>query len=404
MRTEEWDITKRSEFLKSDLIDIRRHLHRFPELSFEEKKTSDFILEVLEAEQVFDIQTGIAGHGIVATLSSGSGPTIGVRADMDALPIVEQTGVEYTSEHPGVMHACGHDAHMTMLLGAAKLLAEDYKEGRISGTIKFIFQPAEEKADEYGLTGAPYMLRSGAINDLEAAIALHVCPWRNTGEIQINKGPSMANIDNFFLTINGTGGHGGYPYQGTDPIWMTSFVLQGIYGLISRRVNPLDVGTISIGEVHGGLSSNVIPESVQINGTIRSYTPEVRSQLIDELQSIAKITESLGGYYTLDVEHGEPALHNNADITDMFREVANELYPHMPIYEEPFGMGGEDFGHITNDIPGAMFFLGCALNGDTTGSLHTSDFQINEDALPIGVALLTECSHRLLANNGKLWR
>ncbi|WP_226037268.1 M20 metallopeptidase family protein [Aquibacillus saliphilus] len=404
MQLENWDTTKRSEFLKSELIDWRRHLHRYPELSFREKKTSDFIKQILEAEQVFDIQTGIAGHGIVATLSSGNGPIIGVRADMDALPIEEQTGMEYSSEHLGVMHACGHDAHMTMLLGAARLLAEDYKLDKINGTIKFIFQPAEEAADQYGLTGAPYMIRSGAINDLEAAIALHVCPWRNTGEILVNKGPSMANIDNFFLTINGTGGHGGYPHQGTDPIWMATYILQGIYSLISRKINPLDVGTISIGEIHAGHTSNVIPESVQIKGTIRSYTTEIREQLIEELQSIAKITETLGGYFTLDIERGEPALYNHPSITDLFKDVAGSLYPNMPIYEGPFGMGGEDFGHITNDIPGAMFFLGCALNGDTTGSLHTSDFQINEDALPIGVALLTESTHRLLANNGKLWR
>lgn len=379
-------------------MDWRRHLHRYPELSFQEKKTSDFIQSVLEAEDIFNIQTGIAGYGIVATLSSGSGPVIGVRADMDALPIQEQTGVEYQSEHEGIMHACGHDAHITMLLGAAKLLAEDYREGRINGTIKFIFQPAEESADANGLTGAPYLLRSGMINDLDAVIALHVCPWRNTGELQINKGPSMANIDNFSLEILGTGGHGGYPYQGTDPIWMSSYVLQGIYSLISRKINPLDVGTISVGEIHGGHTANVIPEKIVIKGTLRSYTDDVRQQLIDELQSIAKITESLGGAYQLEIEHGEPALDNDEEITELIKQTAQTVYPNMPIYEEPFGMGGEDFGHITKQIPGAMFFLGCAFNGDTTGSLHTSNFQINEDALPIGVALLSECTHKLLTS------
>lgn len=396
MQIENWELTKRAEFIKAQLIDWRRHLHRFPELSFEERKTSEFILSVLEKEEVFDIQTGVAGYGIVATLSSGKGPVIGVRADMDALPIQENTGVEYASEHPGVMHACGHDAHITMALGVAKLLAEDYRQGKINGTVKLIFQPAEESTDEHGLTGAPYMLRSGAINDLDAAIALHVCPWRNTGELQINKGPSMANIDNFELEIIGTGGHGGYPHQSTDPIWITSYVLQGLYSVISRKINPLDVGTISVGEIQAGHTANVIPKSVIVRGTMRSYTNEIREKLRQELESIAKITESMGGEYKLNFEYGEPALDNDAAITDIFREVATSLYPNMPIYEEPFGMGGEDFGHITKQIPGAMFFLGCALNGDTTGSLHTSNFQINEDALPIGVSLLTASTHRLL--------
>ncbi|WP_138419059.1 M20 metallopeptidase family protein [Aquibacillus sediminis] len=396
MKTENWEITKRTEFIKSELVNWRRHLHRYPELSFEEKKTSQFIQEILEQEEVFDIKTGIAGYGIVATLSSGKGPVIGVRADMDALPIQERTDVEYASVHPGIMHACGHDAHITMLLGTAKLLAEDYREGRIKGTIKLIFQPAEEATDENGLTGAPYMLRSGMINDLDAVIALHVCPWRNTGELQIHKGPSMANIDNFSLKIKGTGGHGGYPHQGTDPIWMASYVLQGLYSTISRKINPLDVGTISVGEIYGGHTANVIPNCVQINGTMRSYTPEIREQLVEELNGIAQIAETLGGEYELEIENGEPALQNDTEITELFRQTAQELYPEMPIYDEAFGMGGEDFGHITQKVPGAMFFLGCAMNGDTTGSLHTSDFQINEDALPIGVALLTECTHRLL--------
>ncbi|MDC3416931.1 M20 metallopeptidase family protein [Aquibacillus salsiterrae] len=396
MQTGNWEITKRAEFIKAQLIDWRRHLHRFPELSFEERKTSEFIINVLEQEEVFAIQTGVAGYGIVATLSGGEGPVIGVRADMDALPIQEQTGVEYQSEHPGVMHACGHDAHITMVLGVAKLLAEDYRQGKVNGTVKLIFQPAEEAADEHGLTGAPYLLRSGAINDLDAAIALHVCPWRNTGELQINKGPSMANIDNFELEIIGTGGHGGYPHQGTDPIWITSYVLQGLYSVISRKINPLDVGTISVGEIHAGHTANVIPKSVTIKGTMRSYTDVMRRRLIEELESIAKVTESMGGKYQLSIEHGEPALDNDEEVIDIFREIATSIYPNMPIYEEPYGMGGEDFGHITKQVKGAMFFLGCASNGDTSGSLHTSTFQINEDALPIGVSLLTASTHRLL--------
>ena len=396
VQTNEWDITKRSEFIKSQLVDWYRHLHRYPELSFQEKKTSAFIRQCLENEGVFDIQSGIAGFGIVATITSGDGPVVGIRADMDALPIEEKTGAEYASVHPGVMHACGHDAHMTMLLGTAKLLAEDFRAGKLKGTIKLIFQPAEEDTDDYGLTGAPYLLQSGTINDLDAVIALHMCPWRNAGELQINQGPSMANIDNFSLEIRGMGGHGGYAFQAVDPIWIASYILQGIYSLISRKVNPLDVGTISVGRIHGGHTTNVIPQCVQIEGTLRSYTSEVRQSLIDELEKIAKVAETLGGEYQLDIEHGEPALDNDREVTELIKSTAQNLYPNMPIYEEPYGMGGEDFGHILKQVPGAMFFLGCGVNGDTSGSLHTSNFQINEDALPIGTSLLTECAQRLL--------
>lgn len=386
----------RSEALRTELVEWRRYFHRYPELSFKEVKTSEYILQLLKDFDVPKLQTGIAGNGIVATISSGEGPVIGVRADMDALPIQEQTHAAFSSKNPGVMHACGHDAHMAMLLGVTKLLMEDYKAGNLTGTIKLIFQPAEESADDYGLTGAPYFLKSGVINDLDAAIALHVCPWRYTGELQVNKGPSMANIDNFTLKIKGKGGHGGYPHQSNDPVWIVSFVLQGIYSLISRKVNPIDIGTISVGEIKGGNAANVIPETVEIKGTLRSYTPEVRQQLIDELEGVASIVDSLGGDYTLAIEQGEPALNNNGKITDLIRETAKSLYPNMPIYEQPFGMGGEDFGHITKAFPGAMFFLGCAKEVGDKGSLHAPDFMINEDALPIGVSLLTACTHRLL--------
>ncbi|MCT2537757.1 amidohydrolase [Aquibacillus koreensis] len=395
MQQESLDIKARSEMITAHLVDWRRHLHRYPELSFQEKNTSAFIQAILKQIGVTDIQTGVAGFGVVATISGGSGPVIGLRADLDALPITESTGVQFASEHPGIMHACGHDAHMAMLLGAAKLLVEDKKANRLYGTIKLLFQPAEESADEHGLTGAPYVLKSGVINDIESAIALHVCPWRYAGDIQVNKGPSMANIDNFTLVIHGKGSHGGYPHQGHDPIWMSSFVLQGMYSLISRKMNPLEVGTISVGEIKSGTTANVIPDTVTIIGTLRSYTNDVRNQLIQELESIAKVVEPLSGSYDLEIEHGEPALDNDPAITDLITSVAKEIYPSMTIFEEPFGMGGEDFGHITKEIPGAMFFLGCAKENIKESNLHNPDFMINEDALPIGVALLTECAHRL---------
>ncbi|OIJ16270.1 peptidase M20 [Anaerobacillus arseniciselenatis] len=390
------DIVSRSELIKQDLIGWRRHLHSQPELSFKEEKTSAYIKEQLLKMGINDLQTDIAGHGIVATLRGMEGPVIGLRSDIDALPIEEKTSATYASQNKGVMHACGHDAHTAMLLGAAKLLKEEQKAGKLRGTVKFIFQPAEENTDEHGLTGAPYLLRSGAIEDVSKALALHVCPWRKTGEIQVHSGPSMANIDNFSLTIKGTGGHGGYPHQGKDPIWLVSFVLQGIYSLISRKVNPLDVGTISVGEIHGGKAANVIPNSVKLSGTMRSYTKEVRSQLIRELHTVASMVETLGGEYELEIEHGEPALYNDPNLTEVIKQSAKSLYKNIAIYEDPFGMGGEDFGHIAEKIPSSMFFLGCGFEGENERKLHTDNFEIDEEALPIGVAIFVDCVRRML--------
>lgn len=397
-------ITQRAETLKNQVIDWRRHLHQYPELSFQEQNTSKFVYNQLKSLQVFDIQTGVAGYGIVATIGSGDGPVIGLRADMDALPIQEHAAVDFASQHPGIMHACGHDAHTAMLLGAAHLLAEDYQAGKWEGTIKLIFQPAEEDTDEEGLTGAPHLLRSGAIDDLEAAIALHVCPWRSAGEIQVHAGPSMASIDNFTITVKGTGGHGGYPHQGTDPVWMSTHVLQSLYGIISRRVNPLDVGTVSIGEIYGGSAFNVIPDTVQIKGTIRSYTPEVRLLLMQQVEQAATLVHALGGEYDLNIVRGEPALHNDHLVTELIKESANTLYRDMPVYEEPFGMGGEDFSHITEKIPGTMFFLGCGWTEGQPCHLHSPDLKINEEAFPIGISLLVQTAYRLLENQGKSWR
>ncbi|MDC3415069.1 M20 metallopeptidase family protein [Terrihalobacillus insolitus] len=394
------NIVDRAEEIKTWLVSWRRHLHKYPELSFQEKQTSKFIESVLRSMGILKLETGIGKHGIVATLGNGEAPVIAIRADMDALPIQELNDDEYASTYHGMMHACGHDAHTAILLGTAKLLVEDYEAGNLTGTVKLIFQPAEEDTDEHGITGAPYVLQSGVLDDVDAALALHMCPWRQVGEIQVNDGPSMANIDNFELTITGTGGHGGYPHQGKDPFWMMTYVLQGIYSLISRKMNPLDVGTISVGQIQGGTAMNVIPDQVKIRGTMRSYTDDVREQLKRELEQIAGVVHAFGGDYELQLEQGEPALVNDRKINDVIRQAVGTLFPNMNMYEEPFGMGSEDFGHITKQIPGAMFFLGCGFDDGIMRHLHTPDFKINEDVLPIGTALFTACAHQLLLDGG----
>ncbi|MFC7363844.1 MULTISPECIES: M20 metallopeptidase family protein [Bhargavaea] len=393
---EHWNASAVKECLEQQLIAWRRHLHRFPELSFNEYKTAQFVAERLREIEGVTVQTGIGKTGVVATISNGEGRTVAIRADMDALPIEEKTGQSYQSEHPGVMHACGHDAHTAILLGAAKMLAEKSLSNQFRGTVKLIFQPAEEDTDGEGRSGAQRMIEDGALEGVDSAIALHVCPWHPVGTIQMNDGYSMANVDVFRGKIKGSGGHGGYPHLGTDPIWMLSSVLQAFYGVTSRRISALETAVASIGEIHTGAASNVIPEEVVVTGTLRTYSKEVREQLSAEIEKAFKVVEAFGGTYSFNVDRGEPALNNHAAVNAVIRKTATDLYPAIQIDEGKFGLGGEDFGYMTQEIPGAMFFLGCALPDGIRRDLHTNIFDLDERCMPLGAEILVESAIRLL--------
>ncbi|MGO4888954.1 M20 family metallopeptidase [Anaerobacillus sp. MEB173] len=388
--------------ISDKLTKWRRHLHKFPELSFNEYKTAEYISRQLRSIEGMSVQTGVATTGVVGTLSIGDGPTIAIRADIDALPIQEENDHHFCSENDGVMHACGHDAHPTIALGAATLLADAFKNGEVRGTVKFIFQPAEESTDEHGLSGAPYMIKEGVLEGVDAVLALHMCPWLPVGEVQVNDGYSMANVDVFSGKIFGSGGHGAYPHLGTDPIWMLGPVLQALHGVVARRVSPLEPAVISIGQVHAGTASNIIPTEVSIEGTIRSYSDEARELLAAELRKAFSITENFGGQYELSIENGEPALNNDATVNRWLVTTMNDLYPEMKIHREPFGLGGEDFGYMTREVPGAMFFLGCSLSDGVNRDLHTPIFDIDERCLPIGVSILSETVRRYLQGKYKM--
>ncbi|WP_202127566.1 M20 metallopeptidase family protein [Siminovitchia terrae] len=397
MITDKQTIIEEARAIANELSEWRRHLHQYPELSFKEYETGKFVRSKLEQLGNVAIQTNVAKTGVVGTLSSGSGPTIAIRADMDALPIVEQNEHDFRSKREGVMHACGHDAHTTILLGIAKIFSDRFREGKLSGTVKFLFQPAEEDTDEEGLSGAPRMIQEGILDGVEKVIALHVCPWQPVGVIQVNDGYSMANVDVFHAKIIGSGGHGGYPYMTKDPIWMLGFVLQAFYGLVSRRISPLDTAAASIGKISTGTASNIIPEEVSITGTLRTYSPEAREQLIKEVENVFKITESFGGSSSFTVERGEPALKNDPAVNTVLVQAAKDLYPELKVVREPFGMGGEDFGYMTQKVPGAMFFLGCSLGDRKKRDLHTNIFDIDERCLEMGVSILAETAMRFLA-------
>jgi amidohydrolase len=390
-------IVVQAKELSEKIVEWRRLFHQHPELSFQEFGTSKFVAETLKRLNGIKVETGIGVEtSVVATLTSGEGPVIAIRADMDALPIKEENLHSFVSENDGVMHACGHDAHTSILLGAAHLLASKFEKEELKGTVKFIFQPAEESTDENGLSGSPYMVQAGAYDNVDAAIALHMCPWLPVGKAQVNDGYSMANVDVFTAKIFGTGGHGAYPELGTDPIWMLGLVMQALHGIVARKIPALDAGVISIGQIHAGTASNIIPNEVVITGTIRSYTPEIRDLLSSELRKALAVAESLGGSYSLDVERGEPALNNDSRVNSLFLKSIEEMYPDFQIVKRPFGMGGEDFGYVTQKIPGALFFLGSGTKDGIQRDLHTPIFDIDESSLPIGAAILAQTAVHFL--------
>ncbi|EIM06364.1 N-acyl-L-amino acid amidohydrolase [Planococcus antarcticus DSM 14505] len=390
-------VVRQANSIAGKLIEWRRTFHRFPELSFQEFGTSHYIAETLQEIDGIKVDTGIGVEtSVIGTLTSGEGPTIAIRADIDALPIEEENDTDYRSQNPGVMHACGHDAHSAILLGTATILAKQFKEKGLKGTVKFIFQPAEECIDEEGMSGSPYLVQAGVYDGVDVAIALHMCPWLPVGEVQIHDGYSMANVDVFQAKIKGTGGHGAYPELGTDPTWMLGPVLQALHGIVSRKVPPLEAAVVSIGQIHAGTASNIIPTEVEIEGTIRSYSSEIRELLSNEIEKAFSVTEKLGGEYSLEIQKGEPALVNNPAVNDRFLKAIHETYPDLRITKKPFGMGGEDFGYVTHKLPGSMFFLGSALPNEVQRDLHTPFFDIDESCLPKGVAILVQTALNFL--------
>ncbi|MDT8859931.1 amidohydrolase [Alkalihalobacillus sp. MEB130] len=387
------------------LIQWRRHLHHYPELSFEEFETTKYIIEQLKGLPGVTIQTGKGqlgvGTGVLVTVGSGKRPIVGLRADIDALPIEEKTGASYQSSKVGVMHACGHDGHTAMLMGAVYFLSTLYESNVLQGTVKCLFQPAEETEDQNGKTGAQYVLESGVLQDVEACFALHIDPEIPLGEVKIKPGIAMANVDTFTLTIEGTGGHGAYPEQSIDPIYLSSLVLPYLYSLSSRRLSALEPSVLSICQITGGASSNVIPSTVDIRGTIRTYSEEARKQLSSEIRKGLSQVEALGGSYDLHIHHGEPALFNDSNMVDLFTEAIQLVEPNVVIHSQPYGMGGEDFSHIAKQIPGAMMFIGAADPNHEPTSLHQPSFCFNERVLEKGAHTLVKATLLYMKKGGE---
>jgi len=385
-------ILQRARLLKGEIVRLRRIIHQKPELGFDLYETAGLVAQTL-ADLGVETQTGVGKTGVVARLGQGRGPAIGIRADMDALPILEQTGVEYASQIPGKMHACGHDAHTAMLLGVAMLL----KEVDLPGEVRLLFQPSEEGFDDEGLSGAPRMIAAGALDGLDAVIALHVDSRLEVGKIRVAPGVAQAAVDDFHLHIHGRGGHAAHPYAGLDPIWLATQVLQALYGIPSRRLNPLRSGVVTVGIVRAGSASNVIPAEAYIEGTLRSHDEKVRLQLREEVEKAASIARTLGGDYRLEFDIGYPPLANDATVAGWLQQVGVDLLGSDKVTDEDMAsFGAEDFAYMTAKAPGAMFRLGVKPPVGEYGSLHEATFNLDEDALPVGAAMLAETALRFV--------
>jgi amidohydrolase len=379
----------RAQKLQDQLVTWRREIHCHPELGFRETRTAELVAGELESLG-YRVRRGVGRTGVVGERGEGS-PIIAIRADMDALPLQEENEVAYASQVPGVMHACGHDAHTAIALGVATLLAGE----SFPGTIRFLFQPAEEVSDDEGLSGAPRMVEAGAMDGVDAILALHVDVGIRTGEVAMHAGPTSAGVDSFWATITGQGSHGAYPHKGIDPIYLAAHAVLALHGIVSRRLDPFDPAVISVGSIQGGRANNVIPERVEIAGTIRYERPEVQALLHKEIERALGVTRTLGGDCALEIEIGSPPVVNDAAIIGLLAQVSRELLHLEKVPPREKGMGAEDFSTFTALAPGAMFRLGCRIEGDERKG-HNPRFDIDERCLPIGAAILAEAALRLL--------
>ncbi len=380
---------ERARGINDQLVSWRREIHMHPELGFQETRTAALVAETLESLG-YRVQTGVGRTGVVGERGEGS-PVVAIRADMDALPIQEENNAPYASRTPGAMHACGHDAHTAIALGVATMLAQE----SFPGTVRFLFQPAEEVEDEEGLSGAPRMAEQGAMDGVDAVLALHVDASMPVGEIAVEPGPSSAGVDSFWAVIRGQGAHGAYPHKGLDPVHLAAHVILALHGIVSRRLSPFDPAVITVGSIHGGQAANVIPEGVELSGTIRYESDTVQQQIHAEMERAFATARTLGGDFDLTIQTGGNPIINDERIVALLRQVARDLLGEEKIALSEKGMGAEDYSVFTDMAPGAMFSLGCRIEGDERKG-HNPTFDLDEGCLPVGAAILAEAALRYL--------
>lgn len=392
-QTRDERILRAAEALQETLVAQRRDFHMYPELSNREERTARVIAEKLHALGLDEIRTGVSRHGIVALLKGARpGPTVAVRADMDALPIEETLEVPYRSRHPGVKHACGHDVHMTVALGVAELLSRMRQE--IAGSVKFIFQPAEEGAPEGEESGAGQMIREGALENPrpEAIFAFHANPLLEVGKIGYAPAAALASSDSFTIRILGKRVHAAWPHEGIDPIVVAAECISALQTIRSRRLDPVEPMVLSIGSIHGGNRHNILADEVRMEGTLRTHNEGLRER------AIALVGELVNGVAAAHGARAEviwsprsnPPTINDSALVSASLPVLRRVVGEANVVQVPPAMGAEDFALYQKQIPGVMFWLGVGNPArGITAMLHTSEFDADEDSLTVGVRVMT---------------
>ncbi len=365
----------------------RRHLHANPEIGFDCHATAAFVVARLREFGITEIETGVATSGVVALIEGqGDGPCIGLRADMDALPMSEVTGLDYASQVPGKMHACGHDGHTTMLLGAARYLAETRN---FRGCVALIFQPAEE-----GPGGGRVMVEEGIMEryGIDQVYALHTLPGAPEATFETTPGPIMAAVDTLHIEVIGQGGHGAMPHETRDPVVAAVAIVQAIQTIVSRNRNPLDDLVISVTQIHTGTVDNVIPETAYINATIRTFTPQVQEMVHRRLREVAEGTAAAHGVRAeVRIDLGYPATFNDSEKVDFAARVAREVAGDGAVITDRLReMGAEDFSYMLQERPGAYLFLGQG----TGPGLHHPGFDFNDAVAPVGASFFARLVER----------
>lgn len=368
--------------IKQEIINIRRDIHKHPEIGFEVHRTAGLVSDYLQKLDL-NVKTGVGKTGVTADLrGSKPGPVIALRADMDALPIQETSDVPYKSVIPNTMHACGHDGHVAMLLGAAKILTA--RKNEIYGTVRFIFQPAEE-----GDGGARYMIEDGCLDGVDEIYGIHLWNYQSSGEIGIMKGPVLASADKITIIIKGVGGHGAAPQGTKDAVVIAALLVTAFQSIISRNINPLDSGVITIGKINGGSNFNVIADTVTLEGTVRAFSESIRSLIKERIRDIIKGTEKAHGVkIDLDYHDGYPPTVNHESAVRRLQSSAEKIAPGKVV--EPYlTMGGEDFSYYLQKKPGCLVFVGSRPVDREPMSIphHCSHFDIDENSLLTGTSL-----------------
>ncbi len=373
-----------------DLVALRRDLHRHPELAFREERTAAAAADRVAALG-YRVRRGVGLTGVLAELGEGD-PIVALRADMDALPIQQESDAEYRSTVPGVMHACGHDAHVAMLTGAARLLAELHGRGELgAGTVRLLFQPSEESSDEENKSGAVRMIEDGAMTGVRAVFGLHIGGHLEAGKIfLLQPGPIMAGTDAFRARVRGQSSHAARPNEGVDAIVLAAQVIMAAQNAVARRLSPLEQGVLSIGQISGGVAENVLAEEVALRGTLRYFRAGVRQTLQRELRRALAVADALGGASDLEIRPGYPPVVNDARMSHLAHEAVAEALGADAFGQLDPWMGAEDFALLLQQAPGCFFWLGAALADPREH--HHPRFDVDESVLPLGAAALAACA------------